>query len=206
MAAANGRVHPPVHNHKESDFDDKLRLTTENLPRAGRMPRTRRCRPGRSHHRLGTGGGHGRDGESQTITARAQVKAIDLGARMVTLVGPEGNVFDVHVSDAVRNLDKVKVGDSVVAKYYASIVLYLSSPGTKIPEDQATAAAARAPKGHVPAAVLNTRTVVTGTVVGVDLAAHTISLVAPSGGLVHTFAVTDPRRQAALKRVKSVTR
>jgi Cu/Ag efflux protein CusF len=150
----------------------------------------------------GQAAGMGGMGESQTITARAQVKAIDLGARMVTLVGPEGNVFDVHVSDAVRNLDKVKVGDSVVAKYYASIVLVLSSPGTKIPEDQATAAAARAPKGHVPAAALRTRTVVTGTVVGVDLAAHTISLVDPSGGLVHTFSVTDPRRQAALKRVK----
>ena len=44
--------------------------------------------------------------------------------------------------------------------------------------------------------------IVTGTVVGVDLANHTISLVNPSGGMVHTFDVTDPRQQAALKRVK----
>jgi hypothetical protein len=44
--------------------------------------------------------------------------------------------------------------------------------------------------------------VVTGTVVGVDLDAHTISLVDPSGGLVQTFTVADPRRQAALRRVK----
>ena len=42
----------------------------------------------------------------------------------------------------------------------------------------------------------------TGTVVGVDLNANTISLVDPSGGVVHTFAVTEPRRLAALRHVK----
>ena len=68
-------------------------------------------------------------GESRMITARAQVKAIDLARREVTLVGPQGNVLVVHAGDAVRNLDKVKVGDTVVATYYASIALVLSAPG-----------------------------------------------------------------------------
>ena len=54
----------------------------------------------------------------------------------------------------------------------------------------------------MPAAALRTKMVVTGTEVAVDLANHTISLVDPSGGMVHIFNVTDPRRQAALKRVK----
>ena len=72
----------------------------------------------------------------------------------------------------------------------------------QIPDNQATAAAVRAPKGQLPAGAVGTRIVVTGTVVGVDLDAHTISLVDPSGGLVQTFTVTDPRRQAALRRVK----
>ena len=150
----------------------------------------------------GQAAGMGGIGESQTVTQRAQVKAIDLAARQVTLVGPQGNVFVVHAGDAVRNLDKVKVGDNVVARFHASIVLVLSAPGTKLPEDQASIAAARAPKGQTPAGSVTTRVVITGTVVGVDLAAHTISLVDPSGGLVHTFTVTDARRQAALKRVR----
>ena len=150
----------------------------------------------------GQAAGMGGIGETHTITARAQVKAIDLPNREVTLTGPQGNVFVVHAGDAVRNLDKVKVGDTVIANYYASIALVLSAPGTKIPEDQATAAAARAPKGQLPAGAVATKVVVTGTVVGVDLEAHTISLVDPSGGMVHTFTVTNPQRQAALKRVK----
>jgi hypothetical protein len=76
-------------------------------------------------------------GESHTITARTQVKAIDLAKREVTLVGPQGNVLVVHAGDAVRNLDKVKVGDTVVATYYASVAFVLSAPGTKIPDNQA---------------------------------------------------------------------
>jgi Cu/Ag efflux protein CusF len=146
--------------------------------------------------------GMGGIGSSQTITARAKVQAVDLAAREVTLVGPEGYVFALHVGDAVRNLDKVKVGDTVVATYYASIVLVLSAPGNQVPDNQVDAARARAAKGHMPAGALATRVVVTGTVVGVDPVKHTISLVNPSGGMVHTFDVTDPRQQAALKRVK----
>lgn len=146
--------------------------------------------------------GMGGIGSSQTITERAKIQAIDLATREVTLVGPEGNVFTVHAGDGVRNLDSVKVGDTVVATYYASIMLVLSAPGTQVPENQVNAAVARAAKGQMPAGALGTKIVVTGTVVGVDLVKHTISLVSPSGGMVHTFDVTDPRRQAALKRVK----
>jgi hypothetical protein len=141
-------------------------------------------------------------GSFQTSTARAKVQAIDLATREVTMVGPEGNVFTVHAGDAVHNLDRVKVGDTVVATYYASIMLVLSAPGTQVPDNQVNAAVARAAKGQMPAGALGTKIVVTGTVVAVDLVNHTISLVNPSGGMVHTFDVTDPRRQAALKRVK----
>lgn len=146
--------------------------------------------------------GMGGIGSSQTITVRAKVQAIDLATREVTMVGPEGNIFTVHAGDAVHNLDRVKVGDTVVATYYASIMLVLSAPGTQIPDNQVNAAVARAAKGQMPAGALGTKIVVTGTVVAVNLVNHTISLVNPSGGMVHTFDVTDPRRQAALKRVK----
>jgi hypothetical protein len=150
----------------------------------------------------GQASGMGGIGSSRTITERTKVQAIDINTREVTLVGPEGNVFTIHAGDAVRNLDKVKEGDTVVATYYASTVLVLSAPGTQVPDNQANAAWARAAKGQMPAGAVSTKMVVTGTVVGVDLVTHTISLVNPSGGMVHAFDVTDPQRQAALKRVK----
>ena len=150
----------------------------------------------------GQAAGMGGIGESHTVTERAQVKAIEPGTREVALVGPQGNVFVVHAGDAVRNLDKVKVGDTVVATYYSSTVLVLSAAGSIIPDNRVNAAAARAARGELPAAAVRTKAVVTGTVVGVDLNANTISLVDPSGGVVHTFAVTEPRRLAALRHVK----
>jgi hypothetical protein len=61
---------------------------------------------------------------------------------------------------------------------------------------------AHAAKGQMPAAALSTKMIVTGTVVGVDLVSHRIPLVNSSGGMVHTLDITDPQRQAALKRVK----
>ena len=178
-------------------------FAAEYLPGAGRLPGARRRRARAPVPAWGQAAGMGGIGSSQRITARAKVQAIDLANREATLVGPQGNVFTVHVSDAVHNLDQVKAGDTVVVTYCPPRSCWCCRRREpRISADEANAAFARAPKGHVPAAALGTRVIVTGTVVGVDIPDNTISLVDPLGGQVHTFNVTDPRRQAALKRVK----
>src|SRR5690349_19673208 len=60
----------------------------------------------------GGGGGAalGGVGMTDTITARARVKAVDLKNRTVTLVGPENNTFTVKAGEEVRNLPQVKPG------------------------------------------------------------------------------------------------
>jgi hypothetical protein len=141
-------------------------------------------------------------GEAQAVTLRAKVTAIDAANRGVTLVGPAGNTFVVHAGDEVRNFDQIKVGDNVVAKYYTSLLLVLAPPGTRTPVNSDIEAAQRAAKGQLPAAAIARRTVVTGLVVGIDLAAHTLSLVDRPGGVVHTVNVADPQKQAELKKVK----
>ena len=141
-------------------------------------------------------------GSSDTITIRAKGAKIDLAHRLVTLTGPEGNSVTVKVSEDVRNLAQVRPGMTVLARYYASTVLVLSPPGVAIPEDSVTAAGARAAQGQLPGAAIGDRTVITGLVVGVDLTAHTLSLVDPKGGRVRTLQVSDPERQAQLRAVK----
>ncbi len=141
-------------------------------------------------------------GSSDTITVRAKVAKIDLAHRLVTLTGPEGNSVTVKVGDEVRNLAQVRPGMTVIARYYAATVLVLSPPGVAVPEDSITAAGARAAQGQLPGAAIGDRSVITGLVVGVDLTAHTLSLVDPKGGRVRTFEVTDPERQAQLRAVK----
>lgn len=140
-------------------------------------------------------------GETQTVTVRAKVKAVNLKTREVTLVSPSGEVFTVHAGDAVQNLPQVKPGQTVVARYYASVAYVLSKAGADTPENSATIAAARAEKGQLPGGVAAEKTVVTGMVVGVDMAAHRLQLVNPAGGAIVTVDVKDPQRQKDLAMV-----
>ena len=140
-------------------------------------------------------------GESQTVTARAKVQAVNLKTRDVTLVNPSGEVFVVQAGPGVQNLAQVKAGQTVIVHYYASVAFVLSKPGANTPDNTAMIEAARAEKGQLPGGIVAERTVVTGTVVGVDLAAHRLQLVNPTGGRIITVNVTDPQRQQALASV-----
>ena len=64
---------------------------------------------------------------ARTATVRATVEAIDAANRQLTLKGPRGNVFAVAVDPQVRNLEQVKVGDSVVVRYFEALSLTLET-------------------------------------------------------------------------------
>ena len=59
-----------------------------------------------------------------------------------------------------------------------------------------------AQQARVPGGVGVRLTRVSGTVVGIDLAAHSVDLVNPSGGGIYTVDVTDPARVALLSTLK----
>lgn len=141
-------------------------------------------------------------GETETIAIRATVKAVDMKTRTVTLVGPQGETKTLKVGDQVQNLAQVKPGDTVVVRYYESVAYVLSPPGTKVPEDELAATAARAAPGQMPAGGEVTKLTVTGLVVGVNQAAHTLSLVDPAGGEVRTIVVKDPQNQQMMSSIK----
>ena len=132
---------------------------------------------------------------------RATVKAIDLNTRTVTLMGPQGETT-MKVGDQVQNLAQVKPGDTIVARYYESVAYVVAPPGTKLPEDALAVAAARAAPGQMPAGGVAEKIVVTGLVVGVNPAAHTLSLVDPAGGEIRTIVVKDPQYQQMMSSIK----
>jgi hypothetical protein len=141
--------------------------------------------------------------ESAAVTVHAKITAIDPSTRAVTLVGASGNAITVAAGPLVR-LDLLKVGDRVNAKYYRSVGFVVNPPaggnGVPVSNDQIqqlTAQPAQAPGG-----VGVRLTEVSGTVVGLDLAAHSIDLVNPSGGAIYTVDVTDPARIALLGTLK----
>ncbi len=141
--------------------------------------------------------------ESEAVTLQAKISAINSSTRAVTLVAANGSSATVTAGPAVR-LEMLKVGDSVNAKHYRSVGFVVSAPqggnGTPVATDRMTQLTARPAK--TPGGVGVRLTMVSGTIVGINVAAHTLDLVNPSGGGVYTVDVTDPERRAKLNSLK----
>jgi Cu/Ag efflux protein CusF len=122
----------------------------------------------------------------------AVVTAIDLNTRQVTLRGPRGSVT-IHVSDQVKNLDQLKVGDKVAATYYESVVVEGKKATVGDNTVQAMSATqAQDEQGQGGGAQGVQRTVVVvAKVYAVDKRAGTITLRGPKGNF-RTFKVKDP--------------
>ena len=140
---------------------------------------------------------------SEAVTFQAKIRKIDVSTRQIWLVSPTGDKLTVVAGPLVR-IELLKKGQTVNATYYRSVAFYVSGPkggnGTPKSNDkmsQAVIQPAQAPGG---VAVQVVR--ISGTVVGIDMASHTISLVNPSGGGVYTIDVTDPSRIMALSSLK----
>src|SRR5262245_44824776 len=64
-----------------------------------------------------------------TKEVAATVEAIDVSKRMLTLRDPSGEKVTFEVAPEVRNLEQVKTGDQVVARYYESLAAQLVARG-----------------------------------------------------------------------------
>jgi hypothetical protein len=134
----------------------------------------------------------------RTEMVTATVEAVDQAERLVTLRGPDGDPFTVHVADEVRNLPQVEVGDQVVIRYREAIAAELSLPGEPAAGDEVSAQVTRAPLGARPAAELAQQVRTTVRIDALDLASNTVSFTGPSG-LRQTVAVQDPKMQDFLR-------
>ena len=70
-----------------------------------------------------------------TKVIKAEVIDVDLENRLLTFHGPNKIPVEVHVSDKIRNLNQIKVGDQVKIEYQASLAIYVGEPGSKPKED-----------------------------------------------------------------------
>lgn len=132
------------------------------------------------------------------VTLHAKITAINRDTRQVTLTGRSGTPVTLVAGPVVR-LELLKVGDAVNATYYRSVAFAVSQPGTPVPEDEIRTALAR--PAEAPGGVAVTVSRVSGLVVGIDLAAHSLDLVDPNGGGVYTIEVVDPERQAQMTKL-----
>jgi len=142
--------------------------------------------------------------QSEAATIHAKIIAINSDTRAVTLKGRSGNEVTLTAGPVVR-LDMLKVGDTVNAQYYRSVAFVITPPqsGSGVPApSQDEIAQIVAQPAEAPGGIGVRVTKISGTVVGIDMAAHSIDLVNPSGGGVYTIDVTDPKRIAMLSELK----
>jgi hypothetical protein len=139
---------------------------------------------------------------TQSITTVVTVKSIDMGNRHMVVTSASGDEFAMKVPAEVHNLDKIKVGDKIRATYTRETELVISKGNAPLPPDSETTLAARAAKGELPAGAVANHIVVTGAVLGIDMANHTLKVVNPQGGQVHTIYVSLADRQKAMSQLK----
>jgi hypothetical protein len=137
---------------------------------------------------------------SESVTAKVTVKSIDRASRHLVVTNESGESFSIKAPPEARNFDNLKPGDEIAATYTVETEYVLSAPNTALPPDTATVVGARTAKGDLPGGMVANQIVVTGAVVGIDMANYTLKLVSPEGGAVHTVAVkTDEGRRAMVK-------
>jgi Cu/Ag efflux protein CusF len=131
----------------------------------------------------------GRAAGASTAQIIATVEAVDAPQRSVTLKGPKGNVQTMTVSEDVRNLAQVKVGDRVIVNYAQALALELRKGASGIRERIERAGVARAAMIGRPIGSVGRQVDVLADVVVVNYNRQTLTL--RSAKQTVTLAVPD---------------
>jgi Cu/Ag efflux protein CusF len=131
-----------------------------------------------------------------TVTATATVKAIDQKTRSITLRAENGDEDTFTVGPEVTRFDQLKVGDTIKATYYESLVFQLRKPGAPAPAPDAVAAGGRLK--DKPGGALGTQQTTTVTVKAVDMNAPSITVVTADGRTL-TRKIADKKNLDGVK-------
>lgn len=85
-----------------------------------------------------------------TATVAAEVVAVDPPRRLVSLRREDGQLFEVVAGEAVRNFDRIAVGDALRVRYEERLAASLRPEGEGARPLEGALAAGRAPAGAKP--------------------------------------------------------
>jgi len=134
---------------------------------------------------------------AEAVSVTATIDALDKAKRLVTLKGPQGNLFVVQAGPEVKNFDQLKVGDQVVVKYVEALTLELKKGGGQIRERVERENMASAKPGEQPGGAAGRTVTVIADVIGVDAAKQTVKLKGPKRTV--DLKVRDPNQLKLIK-------
>ena len=131
-----------------------------------------------------------------------RIAAVDTNAGTLTITSADGTQRMLNVSPMAANITSTKVGDNVEVAVEDTRTFVLSSPGVKTPGAGAASAAIAVESSQGTAGARVSQSIGNWTVVSVNPAGNTITLVNPGGGEVRTYDVTTDAGRQQLPRVK----
>jgi VCBS repeat-containing protein len=135
-------------------------------------------------------------------TIAGRIAAVDTNARTLTITSADGTQRMLNVSPMAANITSTKVGDNVEVAIEDTRTFVLSSPGVKTPAPDAASAAVAVESSQGVSGARVSQSIGNWTVVSVNPAGNTITLVNPGGGEVRTYDVTTDAGRQQLPRVK----
>lgn len=114
--------------------------------------------------------------QGRALTMTAQIHAVDLKERQVTLQDKDGETFIIDVPPEVRRLSEINVGDLIELRFRRAVALGLVETEGNVNVTRTTAGIERAGKDQPPAGVLRETVTALGTVAWVDKKAREVTL------------------------------
>jgi hypothetical protein len=131
-----------------------------------------------------------------------RIAAVDVNARTVSITSANDTNRMLNVSPMAANISSTRVGENVVLAIEDTRTFVLSGSNTPTPTSGAASATGAVETSQGVAGARVSNSIANWWVVGVDPAAHTITLVNPGGGEVRTYDVTSEMGRQQLPRVK----
>jgi len=134
--------------------------------------------------------------ESSEITAT--VKSLDVKKRKVVIADADGNTMVINVKPDVKNLDRMKVGDTVRMQYTQTVSLHVRSAQSG-PSASAETSSQVNP-GSMPNKTLVNQAEFVAKVISIDQKKRLVTLVGPQGN-EETYEISKQAKK--LKNVKA---
>lgn len=130
------------------------------------------------------------------MTATVTIAAINPATRAVTLRSQNGNEDTFTVGPDVTRFDQLKVGDTIRATYYESVVFQVRKPGDPAGTSGTAAAGGRLP--DTPGGAIATQQTTSVTVKAVDMSSPSIT-VETADGRTLTRRIADKKNLEGVK-------
>jgi hypothetical protein len=134
------------------------------------------------------------------VSVTATIEAIDHASRTLMLKGPKGNVVELTVDPVFKRFDQLKVGDTITASYYESVVANIRRPGDPAPKESE---AAITPRTGAPGGTATVQQTITVVIESVDRANRSVTVRRKDGGLV-SLRVENPKYMDMAKAGETV--